>query len=292
MNATMIGLLAILMWALLALLTALTGRVPPFQLLAMTMSVGALAGMATWPIRGFDPRTLRLPASVWATGILGLFGYHFFYFTALRNAPAAPASLIAYLWPMLIVTGSALLPGERLQWYHLAGAALGLCGASLLLLRGGWDTAAGNSAVGFASAFLCALIWSSYSILSRRQKSAPSDAVAVYCLVAAVLAAACHLLFEETVWPGEFGQWIAVCGLGLMPVGLAFYAWDHGVKHGNIQFLGSAAYLAPLLSTLILVAVGLARPSASLAAACLLIVAGAVIASGSLYRGSNGPRSS
>jgi drug/metabolite transporter (DMT)-like permease len=284
MNATATGFLAILMWSLLALLTALTGRVPAFQLVAMAMFVGALSGMVSWPVRRFDPRRLRLPPAVWATGILGLFGYHFFYFIALRNAPAAPASLIAYLWPMLIVVGSALLPGERLRWYHLFGAALGLCGAALLLLRNGWEIAGGNTGFGYASAFLCALIWSSYSILSRRQKSAPSDAVAIYCLSSAIMAGICHLLFEETVWPAGFLQWVAVAGLGVMPVGLAFYAWDHGVKHGNIQLLGSAAYLAPLLSTVLLVVAGLAEPSASLVAACLLIVGGALIASGRIFR--------
>ncbi len=41
-------------------------------------------------------------------------------------------------------------------------------------------------------------------------------------------------------------------GLGLFPVGAAFYAWDFGVKNGDIQILGAASYAAPLLSTLIL----------------------------------------
>jgi acetoacetyl-CoA reductase len=53
-----------------------------------------------------------------------------------------------------------------------------------------------------------------------------------------------------------FGQWLAVLGLGLMPVGLAFYTWDFGVKRGDIQLLGVAAYAAPLLSTIILIAAG------------------------------------
>jgi drug/metabolite transporter (DMT)-like permease len=46
-----------------------------------------------------------------------------------------------------------------------------------------------------------------------------------------------------------------------------------------IRPLGVAAYGAPVLSTLILVAVGLAQPTVSLALACALIVAGAFIAS-------------
>nr|HMQ57650.1 EamA family transporter [Rhizobiaceae bacterium] len=44
-RATAIGLLAIVMWAGLALLTDMTGGVPPFQLAAMSFAVGALVGL-------------------------------------------------------------------------------------------------------------------------------------------------------------------------------------------------------------------------------------------------------
>lgn len=281
MNPTVVGFLAVLMWALLALLTAASGDVPPFQLLAMTFLIGGLAGLVTWPVRKVRLSNLRLHPAVWLTGIGGLFGYHFFYYTALRNAPVADASLIAYLWPMLIVAGSALLPGERLRWFHLAGAACGFAGAALLIFSKSAGAAEG-SWIGYASAFACAFFWSGYSILSRSQKTAPTDAVAIYCLATAALSLACHLVFEQTVWPQDTTQWLAVAGLGLMPVGLAFYAWDHGVKHGNIQLLGSLAYFAPLLSTIILVATGFAPATPQLGVATAAIVFGALLASGKL----------
>lgn len=284
MNPTLAGFLAIAMWALLALFTAASGQVPPFQLLAMTFAIGAACGLVTWPFRRGIASQLRLPAIVWVIGIGGLFGYHFFYYTALRNAPVAEASLIAYLWPMLIVLGSALLPGERLRWFHLAGAACGFAGAVLLVTGRSGPIEFSGTSLGYLSALACALIWSSYSILSRSHKTASSDAVAVYCLATAALSLVCHLLFEQTVWPDNALQWLAVAGLGLMPVGLAFYAWDHGVKHGNIQLLGSAAYLAPLASTAILMVTGFAEPSWQLGAAAILITFGAVLASGRLTR--------
>ena len=285
MNPTFAGFLAILMWSLLALFTAASGKVPPFQLLAMTFLIGGLVGMASWPLRPGVMARLRLPAKVWAVGIAGLFGYHFFYYTALRNAPVAEASLIAYLWPMLIVVGSALLPGERLRWFHLAGAACGFAGAALLVTGKAGPIGFTGSALGYLSAIACALIWSTYSILSRSLKSASSDAVAVYCLATAGLSLICHLAFETTVWPQNNVQWLAVAGLGLLPVGISFSIWDYGVKHGNIQFLGSAAYLAPLISTLVLVASGIAEPNWQLLAAALLITLGALIASGRLLPG-------
>ena len=281
-RATLIGFTAVAMWALLALLTDASGQVPPFLLSAMTFAVGTAVGLLA---RMFMPRPAiapRIPGIVWLIGIAGLFGYHFFYFTALRNAPAVEASLIAYLWPLLIVLGSALMPGEKLRWHHIAGALMGLAGCFLIVTKGGGLAFEARYAFGYATAGVCALLWSGYSLLSRRFPEVPTTIVTWFCAATAALSFACHLALEETVLPAGAGQWLAVLGLGLMPVGAAFYAWDIGVKRGNIQVLGAASYAAPLLSTLVLIAFGFAEPSLRLLAACLLITAGAVLAAKSM----------
>ena len=136
-----------------------------------------------------------------------------------------------------------------------------------------------EAALGYVLALGCAFIWSSYSVLSRFLKKAPTEAVAGFCLVTALLAAICHFAFEATVFPADATETAAIVGLGLGPVGLAFYVWDFGVKNGDIRLLGVAAYAAPVLSTLILVAAGFAPATASLGLACALIVGGAVVAS-------------
>jgi drug/metabolite transporter (DMT)-like permease len=160
------------------------------------------------------------------------------------------------------------------------GAALGLAGVAALF-AGKADAAffSASSLAGDLLALGCAFVWSTYSVASRRLKDAPTEAVAGFCLATAILAALCHFAFETTIVPSTMGQWLAIVGLGLGPVGLAFYVWDYGVKHGDIKLLGVAAYAAPVLSTLILVAAGFAPATASLALACTLIVAGAAAAS-------------
>lgn len=281
---TLIGFLAVMMWSALAVLTAASGTMPPFQLSAICFLVGSLIGliaMAREPIRF---RAFRQPAKVWALGMFGLFGYHFLYFTALRNAPAVEAGLIAYLWPLLIVVGSALLPGERLGWHHVVGAMMGLAGTALILMRGAEGGFGGGSLIGYGAAVLCAFTWSGYSLMSRRFGATPTDVIAGFCILSAVLSLLCHLLLETTVWPGTTGQWLAVLGLGLGPVGLAFYAWDHGVKRGDIQVLGVASYAAPLLSTLILILFGHGKLSVGIAVACLLITGGAFLAAKDLLK--------
>lgn len=277
--ATLTGFSAILMWSLLALLTTASGTVPPFQLTAMTFTIGSLLGILSWFWRPKAIKNLKQPWRVWALGICGLFGYHFLYFSALRHAPAVEASLIAYLWPLLIVTGSALMPSERLRWYHIAGTLLGLAGTALIITKGGSFTFEAHYSFGYLMAALCALTWSGYSLLSRRLKAVPTDAVTGFCIATAFLSLLCHLMLEQTTWPQTTTQWSAIAALGLLPVGAAFYAWDFGVKRGNIQVLGAASYAAPLLSTLVLILFGMAQASWQIMAACLLITLGAILAS-------------
>ncbi|MBN9073775.1 MAG: EamA family transporter [Rhizobiales bacterium] len=281
-RATLIGFSAVAMWALLALLTDASGDVPPFLLSALTFTIGTAVGLAYRFLSPSAGTSVKIPPQVWVIGIAGLFGYHFFYFTALRNAPAVEASLIAYLWPLLIVLGSALMPGERLRWHHVAGALLGLAGTFLIVTNGGGLAFEERYLFGYAMAGVCAFIWAAYSLLSRRFPSVPTTVVTWFCAATALLSLLCHLKLETTVLPSGAGQWAAVAGLGLMPVGAAFYAWDYGVKHGNIQVLGAASYAAPLLSTLILIAAGFTQATPHILLACLLITAGAVLAAKSL----------
>jgi len=269
-TATLIGLTATLMWSLLSVLTVATGAIPAFQLAAMTFAIGALVGSLTWIGRGEAVKALRQPPVAWLVGVGGLFGYHALYFVALRLAPPAEAGLLNYLWPLLIVLFSALLPGERLAPHHVIGALLGLVG-TVVLFAGNTSGFTRGQVPGLIAAFAAAFVWASYSVLSRRLKSVPTDAVTGFCAATALLAALVHGLVETTVWPETVLQWIAIAALGIGPVGAAFYAWDIGMKRGDIRVLGAASYATPLLSTAFLMLAGFAKASAAIATAAVLI---------------------
>jgi drug/metabolite transporter (DMT)-like permease len=274
-KATLIGFSAILMWALLALFTIGSTPVPPFLLNALCFGIGGTIGLIWTARRGFG--VLRVVSwKVYVFGSLALFGYHALYFSAFRLSPTAETGLIAYLWPLFIVLLSGLLPGERLGLWHILGALLAFAGAALIVLSRG--AAAEGSALGWGLAFLCALTWSGYSVASRRLGEVPTESVTVFCLVTSALSLAVHLGFETTAWPASAYGWASVLALGLGPVGLAFFTWDIGMKRGDIQLLGVASYAAPLLSTLALVAAGIAQPSLAIGGAAVLITTGASLA--------------
>ena len=274
---TLLGFGAILLWAALALLTSLTTRLPLFEWLALTFGLATLFSLPMLLRPGTLASLRAVPVAGWALGIGGLFGYHALYMLALKNAPTAQAGLIAYLWPLLIVLFSIVgFPLSR--WMlPLLGGVLGLVGAGLLVFDPGEGGFRGEYALGYGFALACALMWSSYSVLNRRFSAVPTAAVVVYCAAAAVGGLILSRLFEPWVTPTAL-EWVGLVGLALGPMGLAFFVWDFGTKHGNVTLLGALSYFAPLLSTVLLVLTGRAAPSWALAAATVLIVGGAGLA--------------
>jgi drug/metabolite transporter (DMT)-like permease len=105
-----------------------------------------------------------------------------------------------------------------------------------------------------------------------------SESIAVACFLAAGLALACSLAFEPEAAPPKGRAWLALVCLGLGPTGVAFVLWDVGMKKGNVPLLGVLSYAVPILSTLLLIALGLAEASWLLAGASLLMLTGAAIA--------------
>ncbi len=282
-RATAIGFTAVLMWALLALLTIGSAPVPPFLLNAMCFGIGGAIGLFWTARRGFG--VLRgVSWKVYAFGTIGLFGYHALYFTAFRLGPNAATGLIAYLWPLFIVLFSGLLPQERLTFGHVLGAMIALGGAAMIVLSA--QSGPGSiSLPALGLAFLCALTWAAYSVLSRRLGAVPTETVTVFCLATAVLSGIMHLALEQTAWPEGILGWASVLALGVGPVGLAFFTWDVGMKRGDIQLLGVVSYAAPLLSTVALIIAGITPASATILIAAAMITAGAALAARASAKG-------
>ncbi|MET0867766.1 MAG: DMT family transporter [Pseudorhodoplanes sp.] len=278
-RATVAGFGAVLLWGTLASLTSLkSAAVPAFQTTAIAFAIGGLT-IAVIAIASGRARSMKPTLASFALGLYGLFGFHVLYFAALRLAPTAEAGLIASLWALLTVLFSGLLPGHSLRARHLLGALLGLAAATLLV----WNKIGGSddfphSTIGFALAFGSAMVWASYSVMSRLVAAVPSESLVLPCVATSLLALGCSLAFESWSVPHSPTQWLALLGLGLGPVGAAFLFWDIGMKHGNVAYLGVLGYATTVISTALLILLGLASPSLALAAACALIVAAAFIA--------------
>lgn len=276
MNANLLALGAIALWASLAALGVSLAHVPPFLLTGLALLAGSVIAL---PLSRFDFRQWRVPPTTLAVGVCGLFGYHFLLFMALQNAPPVQANLVNYLWPLgIVVMAPLFLPGMSLTPRHVIAALLGFGGAALAILGGRpTDPGAPLWAWGYIPALVSAFIWASYSLLTKRVKPFPTSAIGTFALVSGALALLCHVWLEPAVSLSGT-DWALIALLGLGPLGGSFFLWDAALKRGDARQIGVLSFITPLLSTLVLLTVRGETPSLSVGLAALMIVGAAVIA--------------
>lgn len=269
--ATILALITIFLWSFQAFLAAGLSQVPPFLLVGVAFCVSGLISAVRIRSWWVNWRTL-------AMGVGGIFGYNLFYFFAFRHAPAIEASLLNYLWPLLIVVLSPVfLSGYRLRWNHLIGAATGLAGAALIVTGGNFDLDRTNLA-GYLLATGAALTWAFYSLMTKRAQPFSNAAVGAFCLISGILSLTTHLVFEPLYLPSG-REWSLLFLLGAGPLGAAYFTWDAAMKKGDPRIIGSLSYLTPLASTLVLVVLGGHEFKWTTGLAMILIVAGALTGS-------------
>ncbi len=275
MNANLLALSAIVLWASLAALGVSLSHVPPFLLTGVALLIGSVIAL---PLSGWHWRQWRVPPTTLALGVYGLFGFHFLLFIALRHAPPVPANLVNYLWPLgMVVLAPWLLPGKQLTRRHLFAALLGFAGAALAIVGGRGGALEATWAWGYVPALASAFVWATYSLLTQRVAHFPTAAIGSFAAVSGTLSLLCHWWLETPVALSA-QDWGLMALLGLGPLGGAFFLWDAALKKGDAQQIGVLSFLTPLLSTLVLLAMRGESPSASVVLAALMIVGAAVVA--------------
>ncbi len=289
-QATLLALSAIALWGSLAPLGVALQSVPPFLLTGLGLLAGSVLGLGlclVQALQGGAARTraltaVRVPLTTLALGVYGLFGFHFLLFLALRYAPPVQANLVNYLWPLgMVLLAPVFLPGVRLRAVHVLAALMGFGGAALAIL-GGPAAPQGGTLGGFAWGYLPALasafVWASYSLLTQRVAPFATASIGVFGLLSGLLSLLCHCVLESAV-ALDAQALLLIAGLGLGPLGGAFYLWDAALKRGDARHIGLLSFLTPLLSTLGLLWMRGEAPSASMVLAAALIVGAALLGS-------------
>lgn len=281
---SLIGAAGVMLWASETTLITFTTAIPPLQTVALAFVFAAMLSPFVWWCTGSGPMVaFRQPPRVWLLVVGALVGYHACIYYATQQAPPAAAALLQGTTPLMIVLASGLLPGERLRWWHVAGAVMGMAGVGLLIDNGGetpgdWiDARFYLSLIGIAAA-----LWGLYAIVSRTQPDVPTSALGAFYAASALVCLAAHIGLETWVAP-SLSEWAAIAGLGILPMGLAIYFWDHGIKRGDIQALGAFAYVEPFIGAMLVALFTAGVLDASLLLPGLLVIGGAVLASASLW---------
>jgi drug/metabolite transporter (DMT)-like permease len=266
---TCVGLIAIPLWATWPALALRALTIPAFECLTIAFAFGwlVLARLEKVPDRAEGSKQGMLvwvPAVACAIGLTGSNAFHIF---ATHSIPAAEANLLSYLWPVEIIALGALLKLFRLGARHVVGLCLGFAGAIVLMGGSGLSL----SVTGICLALLSGISWAAYCVFRLLWKEAASRVLQRGCAISALLCAVLHFAFEPTVTP-DLGALAASAAVGIVPLAIGNLLWDEGFRRGDSQLLAVMAYATPLLSALLLIALGLEVFTRDLLIGAVLIV--------------------
>lgn len=271
MNPTLSGILAIFMWGCLAVLIALTGNVPGFQLASMTFFIGFLSLFVFQIVRGENVFVYwKQPLKNYILVLSGVGLYTTLLYLSFKKIPAFEANTINYLWPVFLSLLLTFSCGDRVTVVKVCGMVCGFAGMVALFYPDNEQDIFSNIGSGHIMALMAAIIWALYSVIAR-SFSYPSGFMAPIFLLSSFLCLFFHLQMEQTIAPSMI-EWVTITLLGVFR--MSYVMWDIGMKRGNAAFLASISYLIPLISVIFLSLSGFgpSRPMAGVGA--ILVIAG------------------
>lgn len=119
--------------------------------------------------RGLPKLTARQWLATFVLGALGVFAYNLFFMGALERLPASRAALIIALNPVITISISALVLGEKLSPRRWLGVAIALTGVWIVISRGELASIA-NSGIGLGELLMFGAVtsWALYTVIGRR----------------------------------------------------------------------------------------------------------------------------
>ncbi|TIW86812.1 MAG: hypothetical protein E5V52_05460 [Mesorhizobium sp.] len=193
-------------------------------------------------------RTASFVATPFRTVLLvsvGLLVNNVLYLFAMPRIGPAEANVVAYLWPVMLVLIMARKRRERL------GPSSGLTFAIYAAVRSDGREA--------------------------------EDVIGPSMGILAVLALALHFGFEAPISLSP-SQLLAIAAIGIVPLTLSNALWDRATRTGHTALISAIAYATPLAALSLLALLGVGDVSYWVAAGAVLIVIGALGASGSCGR--------
>lgn len=253
-NATLIGLIAILLWSsIVGLIRGVSEHLGATGGAAMIYSVAAvflLLSVGPTRVRQFPRRYLFWGSLLFVTYELCLalsIGY------ANSSRQAIEVGMVNYLWPAFVMVAAILFNKQRANWLILLPgfvlAILGICwvlgGDEGLHLPSMLDNVRDNP-LSYGLAFLGALIWTAYCTVTARISEGNNGITLFFALTAVTLWLKYAFIGGE---PMEFSLTAMIyLVLAAAAMGFGYAAWNVGILYGNVTVLAGASYFIPVIS--------------------------------------------
>ncbi|MFJ7499002.1 aromatic amino acid DMT transporter YddG [Serratia grimesii] len=252
-KATLLGLLAILLWSsVVGLIRSVSEGLGPIGGAAMIYSVSAIFLLLVLRL----PNLRHFPRAYLILGSVLFVSYEICLSLSLGYAntrlQAIEIGMINYLWPCFTVLMALVFNGQKAKWWLVPGLLLSLFGIGWIMSgEGGWsptqmlDNVRSNP-LSYSLAFGGAVIWALYCNLTKKIAQGQNGVVLFITLTAIAL-------WLKYAFSTESGmQFTLPVTLTLLCAGIAmgagYAAWNVGILHGNMTLLATVSYFTPVLS--------------------------------------------
>ncbi|MFC2996399.1 aromatic amino acid DMT transporter YddG [Acinetobacter sichuanensis] len=252
-NATLIGLIAVLLWSsIVGLIRSVSESLGATGGAAMMYSVASIFLLISI---GF-PKISEFPKRYLIWGSLLFVSYELCLALSIgysnTNRQAIEVGMVNYLWPALTMVAAILFNHQKSNWLVIPGFVIAILGICWVLgSEQGFDVTnmlknVKDNPLSYGLAFTGALIWAAYCTVTARIANGKNGVTLFFILTALVLWVK-YLVIGGAPMVFDIHAVIYLV-LAAAAMGFGYAAWNVGILHGNVTILAGASYFIPVFS--------------------------------------------
>jgi len=254
-KATLIGLVAILLWsAIVGLIKSVSEGFGAIGGAALIYTGSALLLLFTV---GF-PNIRQFPRRYLIIGSVLFVSYELCLSLSLgfthSGRQAIEVGMVNYLWPALTIVLSVMVTRQRASPLMIPGAILsviGICrvlggdaGFSLVDMYGNIM----DNPLSYGLALSGAIIWAIYCVVTKTIAQG-SNGITLFFILTALTLWIKFLLSPGPEFVLSLSAWVSLA-LAVISMSFGYAAWNIGILHGNVTVLAAASYFIPIISAM------------------------------------------
>lgn len=255
-KATLIGLIAILLWsAIVGLIKSVSEGFGPVAGAALIYSGSALLLLFTVGL----PNLRNFPRSYLIIGSVLFVCYELCLSLSLgythNGRQAIGVGMVNYLWPSMTIVLAVIVNRQKVSPLIILGVILAVAGICRVL---GGDQGFSlsemtnnvmDNPLSYGLAFSGAIIWSVYCVVTKKIANG-NNGITLFFILTALTLWVKFLLSSQPAFVLSFQVWMSLA-LASMAMGLGYAAWNVGILHGNVTVLAAASYFIPIISSIL-----------------------------------------
>ncbi len=255
-KATLIGLIAILLWsAIVGLIKSVSEGFGPVGGAALIYTCSAVLQLFTI---GF-PKIQKFPVSYLIIGSVLFVCYELCLSLSLgfthSGRQAIEVGMVNYLWPSMTILLAVIVNRQKTSPLIIPGVVLAIIGIGRVLGgNGGFSLTemmnnVMDNPLSYGLAFSGAVIWAIYCVVTQRIARG-NNGITLFFILTALTLWVKYFTSPQPEFVLSWHAWISLL-LAAMAMGFGYAAWNVGILHGNVTVLAAASYFIPIISAVL-----------------------------------------